>query len=389
MPQSLLFPLEQVKPSEILSQYSEWIYFTLVLVFFISISGITLRKHFDKPYVKPLIISVGLMLTVGVFMYKERLTAVFEGWGILGTVVLVTMAATIPYGLCRGFGVSANRAFFLSYILIYILSWVKFPDFYSGLADRNLGLINLGLLILFIIAVIKVVKFGRFHSFGSKDLAKNAPFEPEIQSEIESEDEEKRVIAGRAEKMTKLEIRSVEDIARALDEIQRTLETHRNNLPGEERKRIAHSLHQISRDEDIFKRNVRNLQKLFQRIGTVDAKRFREMKDRLEKATGKEKRLLKAEIAGEEEKIQMERAVFELERKLGQALNSFNQFVKAAIGRIRKSPYPYDAVQPLVEAKKVLDAILQMIREIKELEKKLVVLIKTEKRLLKKEEQEV
>jgi Na+/H+ antiporter NhaA len=65
MPSSLLFPLDQIKPSQVLAQYPEWIYFTLVLVFFVSLSGIALRKHFDKPYVKPLIISVGLMLTFG------------------------------------------------------------------------------------------------------------------------------------------------------------------------------------------------------------------------------------------------------------------------------------------------------------------------------------
>jgi hypothetical protein len=113
MPSSLLSPFDQIQPSEILSQYSEWIYFTLILVFFISISGITLRKHFDKPYVKPLIISAGLMMTIGVFMYKQYVKVIFEGWGILGTILLVIMAATIPYGLCRGFGMSSIRAFFL------------------------------------------------------------------------------------------------------------------------------------------------------------------------------------------------------------------------------------------------------------------------------------
>jgi len=53
MPSSLFSPFDAIQPSQILSQYSEWIYFTLILVFFISISGIALRKHFDKPYVKP------------------------------------------------------------------------------------------------------------------------------------------------------------------------------------------------------------------------------------------------------------------------------------------------------------------------------------------------
>jgi hypothetical protein len=60
---------------------------------------------------------VGLMLTVGVFRLKERVAEVFEGWGILGTILLVVMVATVPYGLCRGFGLSNPRAFFLTYIL--------------------------------------------------------------------------------------------------------------------------------------------------------------------------------------------------------------------------------------------------------------------------------
>jgi p-aminobenzoyl-glutamate transporter AbgT len=77
------------------------VYFTLILVFFVSVAGITLRKHFDKPYVKPLIISVGLMLTVGVFRFKDQVVEVFEGWGILGTILLVVMAATIPTIYCH------------------------------------------------------------------------------------------------------------------------------------------------------------------------------------------------------------------------------------------------------------------------------------------------
>ncbi len=159
MPSSLLFPLEEINPSQLLSQYSEWIYFTLILIFFISVSGISLRRHFDKPYVKPFIISVGLMLTVGVFMFKDRMRMIFEGWGILGTILLLIVAVTIPFGLCRGFGLSTSKAFYLTYILFYLLSWTKFPQFYHSLADQNLGLINLFLLILFFVAVFKVIKF--------------------------------------------------------------------------------------------------------------------------------------------------------------------------------------------------------------------------------------
>jgi hypothetical protein len=47
--------------------------------------------------VKPLIIAVGLMLTVGVFRFRGSVVSIIEGWGIIGTVLLVMMAAIIPY----------------------------------------------------------------------------------------------------------------------------------------------------------------------------------------------------------------------------------------------------------------------------------------------------
>ena len=385
MPSSLLFPLEQIKPSQILSQYSEWIYFTLVLVFFISISGITLRKHFDKPYVKPLIISVGLMLTFGVFKYKEGLSTIFEGWGILGTILLVIIAATIPYGLCRGFGMPGGKAFYLTYILFYILSWVKFPEIYHVLADNNLGLVNLGLLIVFFVAIFKVVKLGKFPSLGSSNLAGRNPLRPEISREIEIEGDESRLVKKQAGKMTKIEIRSIEDMGEALAEIQQIIETHKNNLPKEERERIAHILKDISKKEELFNKSVQNLRKLFQRIDIIDLKELQELKERLSKVDDKEKQIVKAEIREEEEKIRIEKSILEYETRLGQYLKPFNGFLMQAVDHIRGSPYPYDANAPLVRARVVLKDILEMAKETKALEEKLIRLTKSEKKLLKKE----
>jgi len=385
MPSLTFFPFDNIQPSEILSQYSEWIYFTVTLVFFISVSGVTLRKHFDKPYVKPLIISVGLMLTFGAFRFKEQMNSIFDSWGILGSILLVVMVAIIHYGFCRGFGMSASKAFFLSFILVYIISLVKFPGFYSGLADQNLELVNLGLLILFFVSIFMMFKPWKFIPINSKDLIKDNPIANEIVREIGDENYNKGLITGQADKITKLEIRSVEDISAALDKIINIIQTHQNELPKKEREKIVRLLEQISKDEGIFKKNVQNLQRLFQRLGTVDAQHFRELKERLEKSSAKEKKLIMAEIEGEEEKLKIEQEVLEFERRLTQALNSFNQFLKSAIDHIRSSPYPYDAVHPLAEAKKVLTAILDMIKETGQLEEKLLSLAKTEKTFLKKE----
>ena len=385
MPSSLFLPFDRLRPSDILLQYSEWVYFTLILVFSISVAGITLRKHFDKPYVKPLIISVGLMLTVGVFRFREHVVRVFEGWGILGTVLLVVMAATIPYGLCRGFGLSNPRAFFLTYILVYILSWVKFPGFYEALAESNLGLFNLLLLIVFFIAVFNVFKPGRLFSFSKGDMVSNGPVAREINREIGVENQEKDLVGEDAEKMTRIEIRTVEDIEKALSEIEGIIEANRNSLSREKRGKIAKILNQISKDENIFRVRIRSIQKLFQRLDVMDAHHYQELKERLASATGKEKKLLADELQGQEEKLRLEKSIFEIETKLGQGLNSLHQFLSAAVDRFKRSPYPYDAKGPLSQARAVLNDILALIKEAKALEDKLVGLVKAERKLLKKE----
>ena len=387
MPQSLLFPLDQFQPTEILSQYSEWIYFTLILIFFISVAGITLKKHFDRPYVKPLIVSVGLMLTVGIFKFKHTLTAIFEGWGILGTILIVVIAATIPYGLSRGFGLSGSKAFYLTYILFYILSWVQFPAIYHFLGQKNLGLVNLALLIIFIVAIFKVVMSGKTVSGVATDLSGNRAFEPEINQEAKIQGDEKWLIEKHAEKLTKIEIRTIDDIAESLAEIQRIVDSHRNNLQKKERETISNILRDLLKKEEIFKKSVLNLRKIFQRIGVTDVKQLKEQKERLTKADGKERQILKAEISAEEKKLEIEKKIIGFEGKLDQFVNSFNKHLGLAVEYIRDSTYPYDAKPYLDKARVILKEIFEILKEIKILEENLLKMTKLETKLLNKEKE--
>ncbi|MCF8118454.1 MAG: hypothetical protein K9K33_18795 [Desulfarculaceae bacterium] len=93
MRETLLYPLEAIRLNEVLARYSDWIYFTLVLIFFISLAGLALRRHFERPYVKPLIVAVGLLLTIAVFKNRSVLEAIFNGWGTLGSILLICVAA--------------------------------------------------------------------------------------------------------------------------------------------------------------------------------------------------------------------------------------------------------------------------------------------------------
>jgi rubrerythrin len=130
---------------------------------------------------------------------------------------------------------------------------------------------------------------------------------------------------------------------------------------------------------------VTTTRKLIQRFSNVDAEHFRKLKERFEKTSGKEKRLVKGEIADIEEKLAIEQAVFEIERRLLQALNSFNQSLRQAMERVANSLYPYDAVSHLSQARQVLKGIMDLVQEAKALEERILGLIKAEKNLLKQE----
>jgi len=387
MAEAILYPFDTILPSQLLSQYSEWIYFGLILVFFISISGVTLRKHFDQPYVKPLIISVGLMLTVGVFMFKKQLVMIFEGWGILGLILLVLLVATIPFGLCRGYGMPAKNSLYLTYILMYIVAWFKFPEFYYSLAKHNLGLVNLGLLILFFVAVFKMIPLGKRKNKFANDLVHTSPFRPEIQQEMETQNKEKAIVKNQAVKITKFEIQTIEDMAETLAEIQRIVEANNNNMPREEREKIANILQILSKKENILKEGLWNLQKNFKHLGAIDAEQLQNLKDRLKTASKKERIILKSEIEFEEQKLRAEKMILNLEARMNQYSETFNKFLAQSVEYLGQPEKLYEIKDNFARARLLLKDISEILKETENLEGQLVKLTGAETSLLKKEAQ--
>jgi hypothetical protein len=279
----------------------------------------------------------------------------------------------------------ASKAFYLTYVLFYILLWLKFPEVYRSLADHNLGLVNLALLIVFFVAVYKMIRWRRPAADVVKGMVAESPFTPEIDQNIEIQGKEQALIKEQAKKMTKIEIRTIDDIAQALTEIQRIIEEHRNNLPREERERLALILQEISKKENVLMQGLNKSQKVLQRIGTMDQEQLKDLKERIAKVSGKEKQILKAEIEREEEKLRIEKVAFELEGKVQQFITSFNKLVRSAFEHISRSAHPFDAKPYLVKAKLTVEEIVQILTQMKALETKLIGLTKTQKKLLKKE----
>ena len=119
----------------------------------------------------------------------------------------------------------------------------------------------------------------------------------------------------------------------------------------------------------------------------IGLEHLQKLKERLARVDGKEREIVRAELAGEEEKIKIEKDIFDFEKKLGQYLTSFNQYLTSAVDHLRSSPYPYDAKPYLEKARFVLKDIMEMLKETKSLEEKLISLTTVEKKFLKEEQE--
>ena len=380
----MFLPFDQIKPSEIMHQYTEWIYFALMLVFFIAIAGLTLKRHFDRPYVKPLIVSVGLMLTVGIFKFKNVLPRIFEAMGMVGSIALIFVAAMIPYGLSRGFGMRAGKAFYVTYILVYLIGWVQFPDFYYFLGERNLGFINLILLIIFIVAAIKVAWPDKGFSFKGGGFEGTAIQKPEIDREIGVQTNETQLMKDKAEPNTRIEIRTLADLKRSLEKIRNIVQSSKNNLSRNERGQVGRLVQDILKKEDLLKSSMVRLKKLYTQMKAWDQQQLKAQKARLQKLQGEEKKVLQAEIAAEVQKLRLEKQIFALESALDPKIVLFNQNLGQAVNQIR-SAYPYGAKPYLDQSATVLTSILTLLRKVKRIEEQLESMIKTERKLLQSE----
>ena len=385
----MLSPLDSIMPQDILSRYSEWIYFFLVLIFFIAVAGIALRRHFGRPYVRPLIVVVGILLTLAVFRQRQILALIFEGWGTLGTILLVLLVAVIPFGLARGFGLPTSRAFWLTYALFYILAWMHFPGSFDSLANHNLGIINILLLILFIISLWQVLRFklksGKLGGQKLDSWATENQFKPEFEKEDQIENAEIRAVKKEAIPVTIKELHSIKDIEESLLHCQELVQRHHQSLDRDDREKLASLVQSILRNVSVLKKGVERLRKNVQRLVAVDQKQLQEKKNRLRQVEGRGKDILKAEVKLEEERAKIDVAINEYDSRLNSIIGEFVRQLGIAIKKLRNSSYPGDALPFIASARQVLRDIRMVTASIKNLEKRAEATIREEQELLTRE----
>ena len=356
MASATFFPLDLISPGQLISEYSEWIYFVLIMIFFMAVAGIALRRHFQHPYVKPLIVAIGLLMAVAVFQKRQYLSLILESWGTLGSLLLFGIAAVIPFGLAKGLGLPAGRASWLSYVLLYLLAWAHLPGFFQELINRGLGIINLVLLVLFVLAIWKgfrirlarpkwsaSAKDGSLDKWEQRDRDDSA----ELDHELKVDQTEAKALKKEALPMTSKELKSYEDVEETLKAIQKIINASKGSLSNEEKEKIVALLRTTANIRRFIQAVASRLKTIFQRINALDEKQISEMRDRYKNAKGKKQKLIKEELAHENEKLVLRQTVGKLASRMSVNLKAFDDCLNRAVNIFRSSKDPMQSLPAL------------------------------------------
>ena len=395
MASATFFPLDLISPGQLISEYSEWIYFALIMVFFMAVAGIALRRHFQHPYVKPLIVAIGLLMAVAVFQKRQYLSLILDSWGFLGSLLLFGMAAVIPFGLAKGLGLPADRAGWLSYLLLYLLAWAHLPEFFQGLTNRGLGIINLVLLVLFVVGIwrgfrirlakpkwLVGAKDGSLDKWAQRDREDSA----ELDHELKIDRTEAKALKKEALPMTSKELKSCEDVEETLKAIQKIINASKGSLSNAEKEKIVALLRTTANIRQFIQAIALRLKTMFQRINALDEKQIGEMRDRYKNAKGKKQKLIKEELAHENEKLVLRQTVGKLASRVTASLKAFDDCLNRAVGIFRSGFDPMQSLPALDQSRRAVKNIKTLILAMNDVEKRMFWILKHERKLMKREQ---
>lgn len=380
-------PFDPNMPGEILQAYREWIYLAVLLAFFISLAGVTLRKHFDRAYVKPLVVATGLMLTFGAFMARSWLVKLFDMAGSFGLMLLAFMLAFFCFSLMKGFGMPPARAFHATYVLTYLVAWVHMPSFFYHLNQIGLGIVNLVLVVMLFISAWQLIKSirlapGRYQQ--PSDLPPDSPVSLSMRKEeARQTDFEQKGIEKVAAPMTIVEFKSAEDILTALTDIRNELKKVGASLDPMQKNILRNLLGQIKDKAKLFQGNADKLLRVLGRMQVVDSRSLQALEKKRKASKGNSKDSLTEKLKLEQGRIVLDEAVRDLEKRLSHNLRDFRRAVDQAIKCLDRTSDVSVPLKHIQEAMSFCKNMLNILAGMKDLERNLV------ENLKKRKEQEM
>jgi len=293
-----------------------------------------------------------------------------------------------------------NTALPLGFTLFYLGMWAVSPNIFQNLSDI-FPLSSTILLIIFFASIFKVISSFFRHSkqdplMAAKSLekshftsAKEAEADQEIQQEIMEDRQQNRQIKKKSIKITKVEIRKLEDIEKYLLEMRDLVKKKGNSITQKESEQLSKTLRKIYQNETVLKQGlllIQNHVRAYKKIHRKDIpqleKRFKDSKDR------KKIKIIQEEIIYQKKMLQALDFMNKYESKINDFIQTFNRLIFTSMEKL-KSQYPNDALSYLNTAQNNLVQMKHVYEKQKNLEKYLIRCNKKTIKDLKKERKKI
>ena len=395
MPSTYQFldPFTYIKPGPFISEYSDWILFSLLLVLFISAAGIGLHKRFQgNQYLKPLIISLGLLMATGTYysIYRGWLYLNMEGFGFFGAIIVLLLIFFILFGMIRGYGMRLSNALPIAFSLFYISLWAVSPNIFDTIA-QIFPLLNGILLIIFIASVIKSISaFFRYSKSPLSSATKlsrseiHQPDEPEIEDEVNFEEKERHDIRSGTMKLSLQEIKSVDQIDRYLKKILKILKST-DVLTPDQKDQISTNLKNIGQVKIHFQEGLDRLNQHIKIYKAGDRNEINELRKRFSKVKDKKKKTeIEHEWTFERKKLEIFDFINAYSSKITVFLDTFDSLIRNAVNHIERNN-PKEAINPIKTARKYLKQTGDILKKLVKYEIYILRLSETEEKELIRE----
>ena len=392
----LLSPFRNISPGQFISRYSDWILFTLLIFFFWSVVTIALKKRFgDSRASRFLATSTALMLAVGTYflIYKGKLHLSLAGLGMFGAMLILIIIFFILFGLQRNYGMKVSISLPLGFVLFYISIFALTPNVMTNI-QNIFPLAKAIMAILFGISIFRLITAFFRHSKPNllkvgKSLEKGTILpngEPEINKEIKDDKKEKKLLKGKTLKLTKLEIRSVDDMENSLNHLIKLIKTNDKNITKDETFQISQLLRQISQKENILLGSMPILKKHTEIYKKHHKKDIAELEKRLREAINNppQQNMIRQEIHHQKKMLETIDFIETYENRIFEFTQLLNKTLSKAIEKL-KTIHPHECLEYLEYGKKELSSMKQIFNKQKQLEKYIVSLNKGSVKNLEKE----
>ncbi len=368
---------------------NQWIDFFIYLGLFISISRLTIGRRFEGREGRVLSGIIGLVLALSLTLMELKMGFSIRSFGAIAAGILIFVMGLVIFYLVKSVGSGNTAAGSFALIITYFLIRATVPDFFRWLDENSWAAwIHLALFIAVVVSFWKILSSlwskGSIQSLG-RLLERSHVGGVNQRESIDREKIDKSLIKSRLRRITRKGMKQGKEIIEDLKEIAKIIDEYGETDRG--RGLIAEKIRDIAPRENLILNQIASLKRLTERIEEFDLRTFQELRARWDKVPEKEKNVLKEEILLEKDKILSEGKLKEMESEVMRFDKDFRYSLNMAMASLR-SNQPAQASDWVSKAIKAEQEAVNILKEMKSLEDRLLRLTKLEFRTLKKEAKE-